>query len=132
MRIAVNTIPLILLLTLSVFAQTQTTGRISGVVKDQDGAVIVGAVVTVVNRATGDERSAATDASGSFAFAFLTAGTYEVGIQARGFEPFKIESVTVNITESASVNATLSVAGVTATVSSVEPVVKTDSPTLGQ
>ncbi len=38
----------LLLPSLCVLAQTQTTGRIAGTVKDQNGAVIVGAEVTVV------------------------------------------------------------------------------------
>ncbi len=44
-------------MTVPVMAQTPT-GSIRGVVKDQQGAVIVNAVVTVTNKATGAERTA--------------------------------------------------------------------------
>ena len=46
-------------------AQTQTTGRIAGTVRDQNGAVIVGAEVAVVSRSTGDERKVTTDTTGN-------------------------------------------------------------------
>jgi hypothetical protein len=42
-------------------AQTQTTGRIPGTVKDMQGAVIVGAEISVGNPVIGDKRSAVTD-----------------------------------------------------------------------
>ena len=49
--------PLFLLPSLSVQAQGPTTGRIDGTVKDQNGAVIAGAEVTVVSKATGEDRA---------------------------------------------------------------------------
>ncbi len=133
--IAIKTITLILLLAFSAFAQTQTTGRIAGTVKDQNGALIVGANVTISNQATGDERTIITDSAGSYAFALLASGVYRVNIKANGFDPFIAESITVNITETALINATLSVASVIADpvpVNNVAPLVKTDSATLGQ
>ena len=41
---------------------------IKGTVKDPSGAVIPGATVTIHNPVTGFERTASTDASGSFTF----------------------------------------------------------------
>src|SRR5438132_13817133 len=46
--------------------QTQTTGRITGTVKDAQGAVIVGAELRVENAATGDRHPAVTDSSGTY------------------------------------------------------------------
>jgi hypothetical protein len=48
-------------ITLSAFAQSQTTGRIAGTVKDERGAVIRSAEVTVANKATGEARTAVAD-----------------------------------------------------------------------
>jgi hypothetical protein len=42
-RAIATSVIVLLLLTSSAFPQTQTTGRIAGTVKDQNGAVIVGA-----------------------------------------------------------------------------------------
>src|SRR2546428_11455694 len=104
----------LLLASLSVLAQTQTTGRIAGTVKDQTGAVIVGAEVTVVSRTTGDERKVTTDSEGNYAVPLLPPGTYRVKVTALGFNAVLFDNVQVIITETTPVNADLSVAGVIA------------------
>ena len=48
------------------FAQGTTTGTIHGAVKDQNGAVVAGANVTVRNEATGVEHKATSGEDGSF------------------------------------------------------------------
>ncbi|MEO7672887.1 MAG: carboxypeptidase-like regulatory domain-containing protein, partial [Pyrinomonadaceae bacterium] len=129
-----KTIGLILLLALSAFAQTQTAGSIAGTVKDQTGALIVGATITVTSEASGEKRNITTDAAGNYATAFLASGIYRIRIEANGFSTFTAETVTVRITETTSVNAVLTVAGVTpdpVTVNPTAPLIKTDSPTLG-
>ena len=97
--------PIFLLLILLVFsfpidtrAQTQTTGRIAGTVKDQNGAVIVGAEVSVINKATGDERKVTSDQEGYYSVSFLSPGTYRVKIAANGFNSAIFQSVQVLIT----------------------------------
>src|SRR5829696_6535370 len=110
--INVKTIAPVLLFAFSVFAQTQTTGRIAGMVKDQQNALIVGANIVAVNQATGEERTAATDESGKFAVAFLSPGVYRIRIEAKGFNVFKLENLTVRLTETTTINAPLDVAGV--------------------
>ena len=53
-------------LTFSASPQTQTTGRIAGMVKDAQGAVIIGAQVSIENPATADKHSVTTDTSGNY------------------------------------------------------------------
>lgn len=67
-----------------VMAQTPT-GSVRGVVKDQQGAVISAARVTITNKATGAERAAKTGADGGYAVENLPAGDYEIKIEAAGF-----------------------------------------------
>src|SRR5438309_770880 len=108
---------LLLLPSLTALTQTQTTGRIAGTVNDQNGAVIVGAEVTVVSRTTGDERKVTTDAEGNYSVPFLPPGTYRVKVTAQGFNQAFLDTVQAVITETTQVNADLTVAGVI-----VEPV----------
>ena len=118
----------------SILAQTQTTGRIAGTVKDQADALVSGATVTVTNQANGEERIATTDTAGNYAFAFLAPGVYRVRITANGFNIFNAETIVVSLTETTSVDAVLTVAGITVdpvTVETTSPLIKTDSPTLG-
>jgi len=110
-------------------SQTQTTGRISGTVKDPQGAVIAGASVTIENPATADRRSVQTDGSGNFSVLQLPSARYEVNIQAAGFTPEQFADVIVGSAETITVNAMLQVAtgNVTMTVGDVPPLVRTDS-----
>ena len=90
-----KTITLILLFAFSAFAQTRTTGRIAGTVKDQMEALVVGATVIVTSQASGEKRTATTDVAGNYAAALLASGIYRVRIEANGFSRFNAETVTV-------------------------------------
>src|SRR2546429_3761344 len=102
---------LIALCTSSAFAQSQTTGRVAGTVKDQTGAVIVGAEVTVTSLATAEQRKVTTDTEGNYSMPLLSPATYRVKITASGFNSALFDSVRVVITETTTVNAELRIAG---------------------
>lgn len=68
----------LLLLTLAGALAQTTSGQISGSVLDSSGQVIVGATVTLRNKATGDMRVITTNATGDFLFPALGPGTYAV------------------------------------------------------
>jgi hypothetical protein len=74
-----------MLLPLAASSQTQTTGRITGTVVDAQGAVIVGAEVSVENLAAGDRRTVLTDNSGTYSVFQLPPATYVVSMRAPGF-----------------------------------------------
>jgi hypothetical protein len=88
-----------------VLAQTPT-GSVSGVVKDQQGAVIQNATVTVINKDTGAARSANTGSDGIYSVENLLPGDYEVKIDAQGFAT-QNTSVVVQVGRLSSVDATL-------------------------
>src|SRR3982074_3438222 len=98
-------------------AQAGATGAITGTVLDQKGGAIAGATVVVTNVATGQkEREAVSTGAGTFNVPSLPPGTYSVEVTATGFSRFLIEKVLVQVTETTSVNATLSIGQVTETV----------------
>src|SRR5262245_1744822 len=65
--------------------QAQSTATLRGQVSDPGGAVVPGALVTVSLSATAELRSSRTDEDGFYQVAALSAGTYEIDVQARGF-----------------------------------------------
>src|SRR5580658_6828417 len=69
---------------LPVHAQTPT-GTINGIVKDESGAVIPNASITITNKATGVARSATANADGLYSAPALNAGDYEVRVAMQGF-----------------------------------------------
>jgi hypothetical protein len=124
----------LLLSSLSALAQTPTSGRIAGTVKDQNGAVIVGAEVTVVSRTTGDQRKVTTDTEGNYSVPLLPPGAYRVRVSANGFHTTLFDIVQVVITETTLVNADPSVVGVIAdpVIIRIAPLIQRDGPQLGR
>src|ERR1041384_4843242 len=85
-------LPIILLLTLfnnilPVWAQSagSTTSSVTGVVTDEQGAIISGVVVTARNLQTNFTREAQTSEDGSFLIPQLPPGTYDLTVTAEGF-----------------------------------------------
>jgi Carboxypeptidase regulatory-like domain/TonB-dependent Receptor Plug Domain len=123
------------ILSVTVFTQSQTTGRIAGTVKDEKGAVIRGAEIIVTNKATGEVRTTTTDNEGNYIISFAPPGIYQVGIKAGGFANMLLENVRVVITETTVVNAALAVGAVaeqSIIISSAAPLVQTDGAQLGR
>jgi hypothetical protein len=101
----------------SALLQAQTnTGQISGIVRDNTGAVIPGVTVTVTNVNTGIARTAVTDTAGTFVVTNLPVGTYTVAAELQGFR--KIEKTNFHLIADGRITAdfTLSVGGVSETV----------------
>ncbi len=113
-------------------AQTQTTARIAGTVRDAQGAVIVKADVTAENADTGERRTVTTDESGSFVLTALPPGAYQISISAHGFAS-ALFSIRAGISETATVNGVLKVAGATSevTVNDAPPLVQSSSAEIG-
>jgi len=90
--VTVALLTLVARMTFPVMAQTPT-GSVRGVVKDQQGAVISAASVTITNKATGASRTIKTGSDGSYAVENLPAGDYEIKIEAAGFAVQNITAV---------------------------------------
>jgi hypothetical protein len=74
-----------LLLMLGSLPALAQTGRISGHVADQQGAVIQGATVQVLSQDSTIKRETTTDDLGAYSVPYLSPGAYRVLIQAPGF-----------------------------------------------
>ncbi|HKP39144.1 MAG TPA: TonB-dependent receptor [Pyrinomonadaceae bacterium] len=114
--------------------QSQTTGRIAGTITDENGAVIVGADITVKSVATGQERRVATGRDGHYSAPLLLPGRYRISISAHGFARLDSDAVQVGITDTATFNATLKVGPLHPypVRIPVEPLIRTDGPQLGR
>ena len=105
-------------------SQGETTSAIVGQVNDASGAGVPGAMVTVTNKETGLKRTARTDESGRFNFPQLKPGTYSVKVEAPGFEPRQIDSVSSGLGQKQTVNFTIKIARAMETVEvSSEPAI---------
>ncbi|PYS57801.1 MAG: hypothetical protein DMF74_25125, partial [Acidobacteria bacterium] len=123
---------LLFLCTSSASAQSQTTGRIAGTVKDQRGALIVAANVTVSSKTTAGERQVTTDNEGNFSVPFLPPGGYRVRITFSGFAPAVLDPVQVVITETITVDVDLALAGADTVTVRIDHLIQKDGPELGR
>ncbi|MBC8030319.1 MAG: TonB-dependent receptor [Pyrinomonadaceae bacterium] len=107
----------VLCMALSAFAQSSTTGSITGRVVDTNGAAVPGVVVTVTSPNLIIAQTATTNDQGSYSIANLPPGRYAVNIaSASGFAAFTRENVEVNLSSTSTVDVDLQAAGATAVV----------------
>jgi len=108
--------------------QTTTSGALSGVVVDQTGAVVPGAVVEIADVAKGTTESSKTDSAGIYQFSFLRPGRYTLKATHPGFQEER-RSVSVQVGPSVTVNITLQVAKASSEiiVSDEAPIIHADS-----
>ena len=92
---------------------------LQGIVKDQSGAVVSGAKVTVRNEETGASQTATTDANGGYRFYNIQAGNAALFVNAPGFTRFNLTNVYLGIGRMNEVNATLEVGSAAETVTIV-------------
>ena len=136
-RTAIKVVSLLAILALfSVWAFGQAeTGTVSGIVTDKTGAVVVGAKVTVVSVDTGLTRSTTTKSAGEYAVTNLPPQTYEITIEATGFQKYT-QRVKVGVGSANDVSAKLAVTGASTTVevtgSAEAAQVNTETQTLSQ
>jgi hypothetical protein len=98
-------------------AQSQaSTGQISGVVTDTNGAVVPNATVKVTNKETALERTATASDDGIYTIVLLPPGSYTVVAEASGFATATADDVVVNVGRDANVNLSLGAGGVQASV----------------
>src|SRR5258708_4899368 len=123
---------LVLAIAVPVFSQT-TTGRILGVVRDQSGAALAGASVTVTDVQRATKRTVAADESGAYVVSNLTPSVYTVRAEAKGFKTVERPNVTVEVATDVTVDVALPPGNVTETivVTGDVPLVNTTSSTLG-
>ncbi len=98
------------------YAQSAGSGAITGTVTDPQGGAIAGATVTITSLDTNQLRTATTGSAGDYKFSLLPPGNYSLRFVAPGFKTSQVASVKVNVTETATANASLEIGAVTQTV----------------
>ena len=96
-----------------VLGQTANSGVITGVVKDQSGAVVAGATVRAINKGTGVERKTTTSDSGAYELPQMVPGDYRVEVDVKGFAKFTADPVTVSVLQRTTLDPDLRPAGST-------------------
>jgi outer membrane receptor protein involved in Fe transport len=111
-----------------------TTGTIVGTVTDAKGGVITQAKVVVKNSGTNATREVFTNANGEYTAPLLPPGVYEVSVEQAGFRRALVSDIKLEVDQTARIDVVLQVGAISeeVTVSEVEPLVQTDTSTVGQ
>jgi hypothetical protein len=103
-------------------------GSIVGNVQDSSGAALPGTTVTITSRETNLTRSTVTNEVGSYTFANVPAGTYDVRVSLEGFKEFVKAAVPVTVNTVSRADASLDIGQLseTVTVQSETALLQTD------
>src|SRR5436309_1995895 len=89
---------------------------LTGVVSDPSQAVVAKAKVTLRDAQSGSQRETVSNSDGYFTFASVPVGTYELTVEATGFNLYKGSGITLSGGEKRNVNAALQVGTTSQTV----------------
>jgi hypothetical protein len=92
---------------------------VKGQVVDSSQAALPGATVNVRNQETNEVATATTNAEGNYTIPFLKPGLYTLTVEMSGFQTHTRKDMTLEVGQTATVNAQLGVAGVSEQVNVV-------------
>src|SRR5690348_4993580 len=88
---------------------------LTGTVSDPTGAVVPNAVVTIVNRQTGQQRSTTSDEAGRYTMAQVTPGRYALTAKSPGFTDVSVNDIELQVNQPATLPITFEKVGSTST-----------------
>jgi len=112
----------------AVFGQ-EVTASLTGTVTDQSGAAVAGAKVTAKDALRGTTYSATSGSEGAFYINRIPVGTYDVRVEAQGFQTALQPGITLVLNQTARLEIQLKVGQATQVVevTSAPPVLQTDA-----
>jgi len=115
------------------FGQASYTAQVRGVVKDQSGAMITNATITITNDATGITTTAHSDANGLYILTGLRPAVYSIRADREGFRSAEQKNVVLQVDQQTSIDFELHPLGVITTVevTTAAPLLDTESAAIG-
>src|SRR5262245_57668465 len=117
----------------AMFAQTPSA-IIVGIVQDQSGVAMPGAVVEIQNIDTNDKRAAPSDAQGECTIPNLTPGKYEVTVTRQGFRILKQTGIELELDQTARFEFKMQVGAIAESISVIAsaPLLNTENAVKGE
>src|SRR5258705_8768884 len=83
------------------FAQS---AQLTGIITDDNSALIAGAQITLTNVDTSVTRTAVTNADGYYSITFVPPGNYQLRVLADGFKPVTRNKVSIYVDQAARID----------------------------
>src|SRR5262245_19256452 len=87
----------------------EARGKLSGTVKDANGAVIPNASVKVTNVAMGTTITATSNDAGLYQAPYLLPGTYQITVETTGFKKYTRDKIELRVNDALEINLQLEV-----------------------
>lgn len=118
----------LLIAPVTIVAQTDR-GSITGSISDSTGAVVPAAKVVATRAETGGVYETVTTTTGNYTLDSLPVGTYDLTVEAKGFEKYIQKGIHVQTVQTARIDVSLRVGSATesVTVNADAPLLKTES-----
>jgi hypothetical protein len=109
-----------------------TTGTLTGLVTDPQGAIVSGATITLTNSETRVESRTTSNDQGEFVFPSVPPGRYSLGVEATNFKKALATDLVVEVGVTSRTTVVLEVGSVTeqVTITATQDIVNSSSPTL--
>jgi hypothetical protein len=109
-----------------------TTGTLTGLVTDPQGAIVSGATVALINSETRVETRTTSNDQGEFVFPSVPPGRYSLGVEATNFKKALATDLVVEVGVTSRTTVVLEVGSVTeqVTITATQDIVNSSSPTL--
>jgi hypothetical protein len=98
-------------------ARAQQNLEIVGTVTDQTGAVVPGAALTLTQTETGFAYNTVSTGNGGYSFPGLNIGTYNLKVNAKGFESYSANGLVLNVSQTLAYDVKLTIGAETVSVS---------------
>ena len=113
LRVSAVVLSILLYSLLGVVASAQTsTSEVNGTVKDQQGAVVAGATIKLIDNSTNREVLATSTGDGYYVFTNVQSGNYTITAEQAGFQKLSIQNVKVDVGVPSTLNLTLTAGNV--------------------
>ena len=118
-------------LALPVMGQS-TTGTLTGIITDPQGAIVSGATVVLTNSETRVETRTTSNDQGEFVFPSVAPGTYSLGVEATNFKKALATDLKIEVGVTSRTTVVLEVGSVTeqVTITATQDIVNSSTPTL--
>lgn len=117
--VAAGIVPAMFCLPIVCYGQS-ATGTLTGMVEDQNGAVVSEVNIALIDKDHGSQRLTTTNNDGVFVFVLVPAGKYSLTATRDGFAPLEIKTVLVNVNDQTSLKIALTVGTVSQSVEIVD------------